>query len=53
MPQNRIEDVIYFDPTSLDAPAFNLLALPYDPPKLAADITSAFRMLSTGSCRNS
>ena len=45
VPAHRIADVTYFDPTNPDSPAFNLLALPYPPPKLASDITSAFRLL--------
>jgi hypothetical protein len=45
IPPSRIEDLIYFDPTRLDAPAFNPLALPFSPPKLTEDIVSVFLML--------
>lgn len=45
IPRSRIEDVIYFDPTRKDAPAFNPLALPFPPPKLTEDIVSVFGML--------
>lgn len=44
VPEHRLEDVIYFDPTSSSCPAFNLLALPFPPHKLAADVVSAFKM---------
>jgi hypothetical protein len=44
IPEHRLEDVIYFDPTSSTCPAFNLLALPFPPHKLAADVLSAFKM---------
>jgi len=45
VPEHRIGDVIYFDPTQRDAPHFNPLALPYDPTKLTEDLVSVFHML--------
>jgi len=45
VPDERIADLIYFDPTDEKAPAFNPFALPYPAPKLAEDIVSVFRML--------
>lgn len=45
IPEERVGDVIYFDPTDKSAPAFNPFALPYSPPKLAEDIVSVFRLL--------
>lgn len=45
IPPHRIGDVIYFDPTRKDAPAFNPLALPFSPPKLTEDVISVFGML--------
>jgi hypothetical protein len=45
IPQNRTHDVYYFDPTSKTCPPFNLLALRFDPPKLAEDIVSAFNLM--------
>jgi hypothetical protein len=44
IPDGRRDDVLYFDPTSPTCPTFNPLALPYDKPKLTADIISAIRM---------
>jgi len=44
VPQSRVNDVIYFDPTSEFSPAFNPLQLPYSPPKLAEDMISVFKM---------
>lgn len=45
VPEDRVDDVVYFDPTDEGAPAFNPFALPYPPPKIAEDIVSVFRML--------
>jgi len=45
VPDDRIDDVIYFDPTSPNAPRFNPLALEFDVAKLAEDIVSVFAML--------
>jgi hypothetical protein len=45
IPPDRIGDVLYFDPTRKDAPAFNPLALPFSPPKLTEDVISVFGML--------
>lgn len=45
IPPHRIGDVLYFDPTRKDAPAFNPLALPFSPPKLTEDVISVFGML--------
>src|SRR5262249_37591428 len=44
VPSTRTDDVLFFDPTRDDCPALNLLALPYPPHKLAADIVSVFRL---------
>lgn len=46
VPDDRLDDVIYFNPVRPDAPAFNLLGLPFPPAKLTDDIVSAFKMLS-------
>lgn len=45
VPDDRINDVIYFDPTKEHAPAFNPFALEYQVAKLAEDIVSVFAML--------
>jgi len=45
VPEHRTKDVIYFDPTQVDAPAFNPFELPYQPAKLTEDVVSVFRML--------
>lgn len=44
VPDDRLEQVTYLDPTDPGCPAFNLLAMPFDPAKLTTDIVSAFRM---------
>ena len=44
VPRERVGDVVYFDPTSASCPAFNPLALGFEPAKLQADIISAFKM---------
>jgi hypothetical protein len=44
-PERAPHDVIYFDPTSPYAPAFNFLRLPYDPQDLTNDIVSVFHLL--------
>lgn len=44
VPPHRFDDLIYFDPTSVDCPSFNLLALPYRPDKLVADLVSLFKL---------
>jgi hypothetical protein len=44
IPKKRIQDTIYFDPTSAHAPSFNLFRLPYPPYKLTEDIISLFKM---------
>ena len=49
IPESRIDDVVYFDPTSPNCPAFNLLALPYPPDKVVADAVSAFKMFFSDS----
>jgi hypothetical protein len=49
IPQNRLKDVIYYDPTTPFTPAFNVLKLPYPPDKIAGDLTALFKMFSEGS----
>lgn len=49
VPQSRINDVIYFDPTSRHSPNFNPLQLPYPPPKLTEDMISVFKMFFSDS----
>ncbi len=44
VPEDRMDDVIYFDPTSPTCPIFNPLGMPYDHAKLTADIISALKM---------
>lgn len=44
VPPLRTHDVVYFDPTLPTCPSFNPFALGFDPPKLQADIVSAFKM---------
>jgi len=44
VPQERLKDVIYFDPTSEYCPAFNFLSLPYPAFKLTEDVISVFKM---------
>jgi hypothetical protein len=44
VPPHRVKDVIYFDPASAYAPAFNPFALPYEPTKLTEDIVSSMKM---------
>ena len=44
VPDSRLDDLIYFDPTSADCPSFNLLALPYRPDKLVVDLVSLFKL---------
>jgi hypothetical protein len=44
VPPERLDDVVYFDPTSPTCPGFNPLVLAFDPAKLQADIVSAFKM---------
>jgi len=44
VPEERIKDVIYFDPTKEWCPPFNVLALPYPPYKLTEDIISVFKL---------
>jgi hypothetical protein len=46
IPQERLNDVIYYNPMARMAPAFNPLRLPYDPAKLAADMLSVFQTFS-------
>jgi len=45
VPEDRIDDVIYFDPTKDYAPSFNPFALQYQVAKLAEDVVSVFAML--------
>jgi hypothetical protein len=44
IPDARLADVLYFDPTSPTAPSFNPLALPFDPPKLTTDLVASFKL---------
>lgn len=44
IPQPRIKDVIYFDPSTDYAPAFNIFRLPYRPDKLTEDTISVLKM---------
>jgi len=44
VPEERIKDVIYFDPTQEWCPAFNFFRLPYPPYKLTEDIISVFQL---------
>jgi len=44
VPQHRLQDVIYFDPTSEYCPAFNFLQLPYPAFKLTEDVIAIFKM---------
>lgn len=44
IPEARRGDVVYFCPTDPDCPSFNLLAFPYEPAKLTADIVSALKL---------
>ena len=44
VPEERIGDVVYFNPADERCPSFNLFATPYPPDKLAADITSALKL---------
>jgi hypothetical protein len=44
VPDDRLDDVIYFCPTDTDCPAFNLLATDYAPDKLTRDMVSAIKM---------
>jgi len=46
IPDERIPDLLYFDPTDKNAPAFNPLILPFEPAKLTDDIISVFHMLT-------
>ena len=45
VPEDRLGDVVYFDPTKEEAPAFNPFALGYPVAKLAEDVVSVFEML--------
>jgi hypothetical protein len=49
IPRDRLQDVIYYDPTSYFCPAFNILKLPYAPDKIVGDIVSILEMFSKGS----
>jgi len=49
VPQSRINDVIYFDPTSQFSPNLNPFQLPYSPPKLTEDMISVFKMFFSDS----
>lgn len=44
IPIDRIDDVIYFDPTSPTCPAFNIFQSPFPDYKLTEDIISVFKM---------
>lgn len=48
VPRHRIDDVIYFNPTSQYAPSFNFLALPIPAAPLALAIGSLFKEFSQG-----
>lgn len=46
VPEERLGDVIYFDPTQMiGTPAFNPLSLQFPPAKLTEDVISVFQML--------
>jgi len=46
IPEERLDDVIYFDPTKLQGvPSFNPFALSFPPAKLTEDIVSVFHLL--------
>lgn len=49
VPESRIDDVIYYDPFSPNAPQFNFLRLPYEADKIATDLTDLFEMFAKGS----
>lgn len=49
IPKERIQDVIFFDPTLPYCPAFNFLKLPYDPGMIVGDLISLFKEFSAGS----
>jgi hypothetical protein len=44
IPENRRGDVIYFDPSSVYAPAFNLFRLPYPAYKITEDFISCLKL---------
>jgi hypothetical protein len=44
VPAERLQDVIYFDPSSPWSPAFNIFQLPYPAHKLTEDIISLFKL---------
>jgi hypothetical protein len=49
IPKDRVDDVIYFDPSDPNSPSFNPLALPYPPHKIVLDLLSIFKMFYSDS----